>query len=108
MISVDLARRNVTDAGLEQLKGFTQLQSLNLTDTKVTDAGLESLEGLKKLKSLNLTNTNVTDEGLESLEGLKKARIAGPIANQGNRRRAGEPRRVEKTQIARPYKHQRD
>ena len=36
------------------LKGLTQLQSLNLRDTKVTDAGLVHLKGLTKLQSLDL------------------------------------------------------
>ena len=33
----------VTDAGLKELAGLTQLQSLNLHNTKVTDAGLKEL-----------------------------------------------------------------
>ena len=37
----------VTDAGLHNLRGLTQLQSLGLDDTRVTDAGLEDLKGLK-------------------------------------------------------------
>ena len=34
-----LGTTNVTDAGLEHLKGLTGLQELNLSWTKVTDAG---------------------------------------------------------------------
>ena len=44
----------MTDAGLEHLKGLTQLQSLCLGNTKVTDAGLEHLKGLTQLQSLHL------------------------------------------------------
>ena len=36
----------MTDAGLEHLKGLTQLQRLACGDTQVTDAGLEHLKGL--------------------------------------------------------------
>ena len=44
----------MTDAGLEHLKGLTQVQSLNLSQTEVTDAGLKHLKGLTQLQSLNL------------------------------------------------------
>jgi hypothetical protein len=33
---------NITDAGLENFKGLTQLQGLSLEDSKITDAGLEN------------------------------------------------------------------
>ena len=42
----------MTDAGLEHLKGLTQLRELNLNDTQVTDAGLEHLKGLTQLQSV--------------------------------------------------------
>ena len=44
----------VTDAGLEHLKGLTDLQTLELLHTKVTDAGLEHLEGLTRLRRAGL------------------------------------------------------
>ena len=44
----------MTDAGLEHLKGLTQLRVLNLANTKVTDAGLEHLKGLTQLRMLYL------------------------------------------------------
>ena len=34
----------VSDAGLEHLKGLTKLQSLNLLGTKVTNAGVKNLQ----------------------------------------------------------------
>ncbi len=61
---------NVTDAGLEHVKVFKGLQSLDLESTNVTDAGLEHLSGLTNLQSLDLEGTNVTDVGLEHLKGL--------------------------------------
>jgi hypothetical protein len=65
-----LVNTQVTDAGLERLKGFTQLQTLFLGNTQVTDAGLEHLKGLTQLQYLLLDNSQVTDAGLENLKGL--------------------------------------
>jgi serine/threonine protein kinase len=70
--SVHLAGWFVTDAALEHLQGFTQLQSLNLANSQVTDAGLERLKGLTRLRSLCLGETKVTDDG------KKKLRLALP------------------------------
>ena len=44
----------MTDAGLKELAGLTQLQTLNLAGTKVTDAGLKELAGLTQLQTLDL------------------------------------------------------
>ena len=63
---------NITDAGLEHLKGLTELRGLSLMRTRVTDAGLEHLKGLTKLQRLSLMRTRVTDTGLEHLKGLTK------------------------------------
>ena len=65
-----LSGTKVTDAGMEHLKGLTELQVLYLSGTQVTDAGLEHLKGLTNLRILALRNTNVTDAGLEHLKGL--------------------------------------
>ena len=72
--TLELKQPNVTDAGLEHLKGLTQLQSLDLIGTQVTDAGLKHLEGLTQLQSLDLSYTKVTDAGLEHLKGLTNLR----------------------------------
>ena len=66
--TLELSDTQVTDAGLEYLKGMNELQSLGLAFTKVTDAGLEHLKGLKSLQSLELPYTNVTDEGVKKLQ----------------------------------------
>jgi Leucine-rich repeat (LRR) protein len=57
----------MTDAGLRELAGLTQLQSLSLTGTRVTDAGLKHLAGLKELQTLDLTGSRVTDAGVSDL-----------------------------------------
>ena len=59
--SVDLAFSQATDADLERLKVFTQLQDLDLVGAAITDAGVERLRGLPRLQSLDLTWTKVTD-----------------------------------------------
>jgi hypothetical protein len=69
VVWVKLARTNVDDAGLERLRVFTQLRTLNLDGTKVSDEGLAHLKGLP-LQALHLNGTKVSDEGLADLDGL--------------------------------------
>jgi hypothetical protein len=45
-----------------------KLQSLDLSYTRITDAGLEHLRGLTNLALLNLRDTQVTDGGVKKLE----------------------------------------
>ena len=44
------------------------LQELNVCNTNVTDAGLEHLKGLNQLQRLVLVDTKVTDEGVKRLQ----------------------------------------
>ena len=55
----------MTDAGLKELAGLKNLQSLDLLYTKVTDAGLKELAGLKSLQSLALFDTQGDGRGAE-------------------------------------------
>jgi hypothetical protein len=64
----------VTDGGLKHLKALGRLKMLGLGDTKITDAGLEHLKGLGQLQQLYLNDTRVTDAGLEHLKGLRQLR----------------------------------
>jgi hypothetical protein len=77
----------ITDAGLEQVRALTQLDSLELNDVPVTDSGLENLEYLSQLRWLKLNNTRVTDLGLKHLQGMKQLQVlelAGtPITDAG-------------------------
>src|SRR4030042_1383652 len=77
--SLGLNGTNVTDAGLEHLKGLTELTRLALYDTKVSDLGLRHLKGLTHLKRLCIRGTDphvrscgtkVPDAELEHLKGL--------------------------------------
>jgi internalin A len=61
----------VTDAGLKELKEFTNLQYLFLSGAGVTDAGLKELRDFKSLHTLDLSSTAVTDVGLRELKDCK-------------------------------------
>lgn len=47
---LNLGKTEVTDKGLEHIKGFKSLVKLNLKETKITDAGLAQLTGLANLE----------------------------------------------------------
>lgn len=68
---MDLARTQVTDAGLAHLAAMKNLTRVHLENTKITDAGLDHLKGLANLEYLNLYGTQVTDAGIAKLAGLK-------------------------------------
>ena len=75
VVWVDLARSQITDAGLATLAKLSNLERLHLENTKVTDAGVAQLAGIKTLEYLNLYGTKVTDAGiakLASATGMKK------------------------------------
>jgi mono/diheme cytochrome c family protein len=72
IVELDLAKTQVTDAGLEQLASMKQLKELHLENTAITDAGLAKLATLLELEYLNLYGTKVTDAGLKSLGVLTK------------------------------------
>ena len=68
---MDLARTQVTDAGLSQLEDMKNLTRLHLENTRIGDAGLDHLKGLANLEYLNLYGAQVTDAGIQKLAGLK-------------------------------------
>jgi hypothetical protein len=52
------------------------LHYLNLYGTEVTDAGLEHLKGLKSLESVHLWQSKVTEPGVKKLQtALPNAKI---------------------------------
>ena len=69
---MDLARTQVTDAGMAHVGAMKNLTRLHLENTKITDAGLDHLKNLGELEYLNLYGTLVTDAGIAKLAGLKK------------------------------------
>jgi len=62
---------NITDAGLEQLTGLTDLERLDLTQAKITDAGIAQLKNFPQLKTLVLNGTRITNESLPAIAELK-------------------------------------
>ena len=58
----------VTDAGLADLKRFTNLLQLDLRDSQITDAGLEHLSGMRNLSYVVLNDDQVTDAGVKDLK----------------------------------------
>ena len=71
------ARVDPTGAGLEYLRGLSNLERLDLNDTQVSDSELAYLRGLTNLRSLWLYDTQVTDEAAKELEhALPNCRIS--------------------------------
>jgi serine/threonine protein kinase/Leucine-rich repeat (LRR) protein len=68
---VNLNGKEVSDAGLAQLRGLKNLGDLNLGGTPVSGAGLAHLKELDGLTHLNLGGTPVTGAGLAHLKELK-------------------------------------
>lgn len=69
---LELAKTNVTSTGLARLAGLTKLRWLSLADCQIDDRGLEHLKQLVALEFLDLGNTQVTDAGLQNLSGLSR------------------------------------
>ena len=66
---LDLASHNVPNAGLEHLKGLTNLKILNLENNEgVSDLGLVQMRGLTNLRELNLNGTKATAAGIQELQ----------------------------------------
>jgi hypothetical protein len=74
-----LGSTQVTDAGLEHLKGLAKLKILSLSNSKgVTDAGLEHLKGMSSLRQLSLWGTGCTKEAFDELrKALPDCNIVG-------------------------------
>ncbi len=79
---LDLHLTEITDAGLEELKGLNSLQELGLnntqvSDTQITDAESVHLKGLTSLRDLFLSRTQITDAGLAEIKAaLPKCRVS--------------------------------
>ena len=71
---LDLQNANITDSGLKELSGFTQLQMLNLSGTHVTDTDLKDLNGLMHLSDLDLSDTDITDTGMAEIDSFSRLR----------------------------------
>ncbi len=65
---------SLSDDGIREIRNFTQLEELLLSDPNITDESLAHLGQLKKLRTLNLSRTDITDDGLWHLRTLKNLR----------------------------------
>ena len=74
VLSLDVSRTRVTDAGMASVAKMTNLTRLDLNHTAVTDVGLARLASLTRLESLNLYGTAIGDAGLDRLKTLTNLR----------------------------------
>jgi uncharacterized membrane protein YciS (DUF1049 family) len=74
--ALSLSNAKVTDEGLKHLRGLTELRGLFIQEavgTKVpgfTDVGMLNLKNLRKLESLRISGHGVTDKGLAQLKAF--------------------------------------
>jgi internalin A len=69
--SLDLSLTHITDQGMQEIKGLSKVEDLNLYYTEyVTDEGIAAIKDWKRLKRLNLHGTKVGDTGLEHIAGI--------------------------------------
>ena len=71
-----LNKTKVTSAGLAHLAKLTKLRRLSLSECEIDDAGLAHLDRLTSLEFLDLGRTKVTDAGMQSLAGLARLKSA--------------------------------
>src|SRR5579862_9200785 len=72
---LDLSYTNITDLGMERLKPLRGIRQLNLCYAEhVTDEGLAHLKGWKNLEWLNVRGTKITDTGLEHISASSSLR----------------------------------
>jgi mono/diheme cytochrome c family protein len=72
IVWLNLAKAQVSAAGLAPLAQLKNLIQLHLEQSSVDDAGLAPLAGLSRLEYLNIYGTAITDAGVEHLKGLSK------------------------------------
>ncbi len=65
-----LYAEQITDLGLNAIKGWTNLKRLNVRGTRISDPTLGIIGKLTQLESLDIANTGVTEAGLDALVPL--------------------------------------
>ncbi len=60
----------VADVAMANLRGWTQLERLNLRGTDITDTSLDYIGGFTNLKWLDISSTQITNNGLDHLGSL--------------------------------------
>jgi len=70
---LDLSASSVTNTGMYYVGKQPRLRSLNLSAvTAISNEGLRELRGLTNLRSLNLSGTNISDDGVHYLQDMKQ------------------------------------
>lgn len=64
---LDAAHTRITDAATHGMHTLQELRWLSLSACSITDAAMEHIAGLRALEHLDISATNVTDEGLRAL-----------------------------------------
>ncbi len=72
IVWLDLARSQVTDAGMKTVRLMGALERLHLENTGVTDAGIAELAALSNLEYLNLYGTKVGNDIFKTFATLPK------------------------------------
>jgi len=70
LVVLNLSKMPVTDADLNIISQFRNLEKINLNFTSVKGDGLANLKSLTQLQSLSLSGTTVTKEALNSILSL--------------------------------------
>jgi internalin A len=72
-----LYAEQITDLGMNVIKGWRNLKRLNLRGTRVADETLAIVGELRQMEWLDIANTGVTDNGLENLAPLTNLKHLG-------------------------------
>lgn len=75
VVTLQLSNSGLTDAGMQSIGDYKNLQLLDLESTQITNAGLVFLKELRSLEHLRLGKTRIGDEGVKELI---------PLAARGN------------------------
>ena len=70
----NIAGRKLNDEHCAALASFSEVSSVDVSNSQVTDAGIVHLAKLSTLTTLNIAHTNVTGAGLKSLQSHTKLR----------------------------------
>ncbi len=67
-----LYAEQITDQGMNAIKEWRELRSLNVRGTRIGDGTMTVASGLPRIESLDVTGTAITENGLDSLIPLVK------------------------------------
>jgi len=65
------AVERITDIAVAYIRGWSDLERLNLRGTDITDTSLQYIAGLPSLKALDISHTQATNIGLEHLGAMR-------------------------------------